>query len=150
MQAAVDQVALIVEGYRTLYTTHGVDTGDWTDITCLGVNNNFFPRTMLPAGACASGNGGTYPQHPWNNFAQVFSYQDWQGIIVRLFGLTQDACSRYANQVMNAADIIWENVNGTSRTLPPIGAQTPLSSTDINTACVAGNGNLVDVMFKAR
>lgn len=151
-QSAVNETVLIVGNYRTLFSTHGVDIADWTDITCMGVNAGFFPKPMLPPGqTCTTGIGATYPQHPWNNYFQVYSHQGMQGIMILLGGLTQDACNRFTNQIGDVPDVIYQDINNTvSRTLPPYGTSSPLNETDINANCVAGNGNYVQVMFKAR
>jgi prepilin-type N-terminal cleavage/methylation domain-containing protein len=152
VKTVVTETAQILEGYRSLYSLKGVDSGDWVDITCMGVTDGFFPASMLPPGAtCATNNVGTYPQHPWNSYVQVWSFLDWQGIIIGFFNLAQSNCAQLATQIASVPDIIWEQIDSTQISLlPPAGNSTPWTTTQISNLCVAGNANAFYVMFRAR
>jgi prepilin-type N-terminal cleavage/methylation domain-containing protein len=153
VQVAVRDAATIVQGYRSLFTTHAVDTGvALADETCLGVTSGFFPSDMILASAtCTTGTTTTYPRHPWNNYVQVYTDQTYQGIQIYFANLTQAACNQLAGQLSNASDVIYENISGTAQYLSPFAANTPYTNSQINTACnIANNGNYVTIEFKAR
>jgi len=150
---AVKEIQTILSGYRSLYSTHAVDTGagSWTDLTCVGVNSGFFPNDMIPPGTtCSAGNTASYPQHPWNSWLQVNGVQDWQAIMLVFIGLPRDACNSLAQQVSAAGDLVWEDINGTPVSLPPLGNGTPFTASQIAATCSAGNTNFIYFAFKAR
>ncbi len=151
VQLAVKETAIILQGFRGLYTAHPVDSGgNFVDITCTGVNSGFFPNDMLVPAACVTNNSTTYPRHPWDDYMQIWAHDGWQGVVIGFTNLPQSACVQLTRQIGNAPDIIFENVNGTSVTLPPFGVQTLLTTAQIATACLAGNVNFLQLGFKAR
>ena len=152
VDTAVKEAAAISSSYRSLYNTHGVDTGDGTDITCTGVNSGFFPTDMLlPNTTCAGGNPATYPQHPWNSYVLITSYQTtWQGFAVAFYNLPQTACNSLAQQLFSAPDVEYNDINGSTRSLPPVSTQVPFVSSEIAALCAANNSNYIRVIYKGR
>ncbi|MDR3450719.1 MAG: type II secretion system protein [Alphaproteobacteria bacterium] len=151
VQKASGQVMQIVAGYRSLYTQHGVDVANNTDITCAGVTANFFPSDMLPGVACATGTASTYPLSPWNASVTVLADQTNSAIQIQYAGLTADACINFANAVTNSSDVVYESISGTAQSLPPLAANVPYTTTQIAAACnKAGSANYVYVKYLAR
>ena len=150
-QKAAAQVMQIAGNFRTLYAQHGVDVANGTDVTCVGANSNFFP-TEMGGTSCVTGTTSTYPISPWGNgsYVQVTANQTNAGVVVAYFNLPQDGCNNLANAVTTNADVIWEEINTTSQNLPPLANNTPYTPSSVNAFCVAGSGNSVQVMFKAR
>jgi prepilin-type N-terminal cleavage/methylation domain-containing protein len=158
LKTAVTEQGIIAENYRSMFSAHGVDTGEWIDITCAGINNGYFPTAMLvPGTTCASSAPGTgpthYPASPFggSSYVVVYSVQSMQGIVVAFFGLTQAQCSQYANQVMSIPGLIYEQIDSTGQELPPWAATTPYTTAQANAACnAAGAANAVYIMYPAR
>ena len=153
LKTAVTEIAYVVEGYRSLYSARGVDTADWTDVTCNGVTDGFFPSSMLlPGVTCTANNAATYPQHPWGSYVAVASMQSWGGAInISLWNLTPSACAQYASQLASVPDIVWEDINGTAIAFPPVGNNTPWTTVQISGLCNASaSANYIYTAFKAR
>jgi prepilin-type N-terminal cleavage/methylation domain-containing protein len=151
VQKAQGQVLQILAGYRSLFAQRAVDVADWTDLTCMGINAGFFPSEMIPSVACGAVPTG-YPVTPWggSSYVRVWGHKTWNGIVINYVSLSQEACVSFANAAATDPTIIYENINGTT-----VGTGTPLgsavfSTTAINAACVAGNTNVVYVMWAAR
>jgi type II secretory pathway pseudopilin PulG len=149
-QQAGREVDMIVQGYRSLYAGHPIDTADGTDLTCLGVNSGFFPADMVQNVACAGLN--TYPQHPWGGPVQVISEQSWGAIYVGFSSLSQSACMRLAKQIFSAPDIVYEFMNGGGGAvlLPPVGAGTAYTQSQITNNCKPNSNNSIAVGYSAR
>ncbi len=148
-ERAEAQVIQILNNYRSLYAQHGVDVADWTDVTCTGVNANYFPADMANSAACVTNTASTYPVTPWTAaYAQVWGYQSAQGIIIGYIGLSQSQCINFANNISTSPDIIWENINGTSQWLSVNATNPAYTATQISADC--GASNTVQFMFKAR
>jgi prepilin-type N-terminal cleavage/methylation domain-containing protein len=155
-QQAVQEVQIIVAGYRSLYSVGGVDDSNWADVTCKGIIDGLFPQQTLLSGttcANASTTPSQYPQHPWGSSIVVYAYRTSipQGIAVGLFNLDQESCARFANQTVGQPDILWEDVNGTQQYLPPEANNVPYTTSQVTTACgTVADGQFVLLMFKAR
>ncbi len=161
-QMAVNEVAFIVSGYRSLYGAHGVDsTNNNDDVTCIGVSNGYFPAQMIPggSGSCTCDSNGvtqsscTFPVNPWGGWVKVQASKSTvpQGIQINLGGLDKTSCIRYASQMMNVPDIFFESINSVQAQLPPYGSDVPLTSAQIDTNCLSTtNTNGVDVIFRAK
>ncbi len=146
-QRATAELLTILQGYRSLYVQHPVDTADGTDITAMGCTAGFFPSDMI-IGACSA----TSVYNPWEGQVKVYSDNTNQGIRIKFAGLSDKACNNFSNAVMNSADIIIEQINaGNTRSLPPVGTDVVFTSSDIAADCTAGGtADYVLVTFKAR
>ena len=151
-QRAQSDVLHVVQNYRALFTSHGVDVADWTDITCTGVTAGYFPNdTLRPNGTnCTTGIAGTYPMTPWGGYYQVWSYQSWQGVIIGIYDMPQKACASLAATLLTGPDVIWEAINNVGNgPFSPWGAGTPWNAEQAIAACNVANGfNVIQVMLK--
>lgn len=144
---AQSDVSQILEGYRSIYTIHGVDTtgGDGTDITCLGATNGLFPPSSI-TGACTAGTTSTYPVNPWGGNYSAAAYPTEQGIGISISGVPQSACAGLAAMLVSEPDVIGEYINTNTNAPSATTAFAPWSITTAISYCVAGS-NTIQVVF---
>lgn len=155
---AREQSLAVINNWRSIYGSRHVDVADGTDITYLTVNNGFEPVDMIPSttanGGCADPRTGSTPsagcsiEGPWSaSVVRVFTSQTDNAVQIQYSALTSSACNHYGNSIADAAGVVKMTVNGTTRTLPPLGNNTPFLVTDVSAACTTGNTNSVTVEF---
>jgi len=149
---AVKEAETILGNYRSMFTTHQIDTGDWADLTCVGVQSGYFPEDMLlPGTTCTAGNSATYPQHPWNGYVDVTSVQSWGILYVQFVNLPQTACNQLGQQFAAVPDATLTYINGTWNYMqPPVGNSAPWTSAQVGALCQTGNANTVLLGMKMR
>ncbi|MGE3624620.1 MAG: type 4 pilus major pilin [Bdellovibrionales bacterium] len=144
VRAAQTQMAFILEAFRGLYSTKGVDAND--DITCsVGTTNGFFPQDMI-VGTCTQDTVATYPRNPWSGAVQVLAVQATQGISIFYGGLPRSACIQLATQAPNTSDVQSISLNGGAAI-----TTFPIAVATANTQCAnAGNTNSIQITFNGR
>ena len=140
---ATTEVLTIIGNWQSIFGNRRVDIGDWTDITAATITNKFMPSQMVQSGITSQG------YSPWNGYVVVYSVQSWNGIAVQYGGLSQSACSNFANTLATGTnnELVDVYITGQEWTFPPIGASINLKSTDVTTACQPGDGNIVRLTY---
>ena len=81
---------------------------------------------------------------------QILASQANSGVNIGYYNLPQGACNSLAIAITFSPDVIWESISGNAQFLPPLAAKVPYTTAAINGFCAAGNGNSVQVLYKAR
>jgi prepilin-type N-terminal cleavage/methylation domain-containing protein len=152
---ATSEMLTIVNNWKSIYGNKRIDIADGNDMTQMTVNNGFAPQEMVPpagqANGCIVGQsaGSCDINGPWGgNIVQVKSGANTNSVQVRFLGLTQTECNNLGNSIANASGLVAATLNGTAKSFPPIGTDTPLLTSDVSGACAtAGSGNFVYANF---
>jgi prepilin-type N-terminal cleavage/methylation domain-containing protein len=169
VQKADTQVMQILNGYRGLYTGHGVDDTSATsfDVTCTGVQNGYFPSDMISVpcvNVSASPSMPTYPQTPWGGgtYVMVRAYQSpitnfptSNTISISYYFIPTSACVALASSLINNPDVIVSMIGPAftapnPNVYPPYGAATIPTIPTITGWCSTSNSNEVTIGFKAQ
>jgi prepilin-type N-terminal cleavage/methylation domain-containing protein len=160
VQTAQQEIAFIINNYRSLFGERGVDTsGDAAgpgDITCStttinGWADKFFPPNMaLGSGTCVSGTTQTYPLNPWGGYVSIQAVKS-QGVRISMGNIPLDACIRLASEVPTSADVIYVTINESVQYNNPMygaGSVMPISAATATATCGKAAAHEVSILFK--
>lgn len=150
-QRSAAEILQIVDGYRSLYSTRGIDVASATDVTCIGVDSGFFPQNMVVS-TCTSGTNTTYPRPSWggSSYVSVTANPTYQGILVTIGRLDKAACNMTMNAISASPDIIYQRINTVNQYLPPFASNSFYTTSDISDNCTSASSNTIGIMFNAR
>jgi prepilin-type N-terminal cleavage/methylation domain-containing protein len=142
-KAASTQVLTLANNWKSVYGSKRMDVADGTDLTATTINNNFMPQEMIQAGVTTFGVG------PWTGSqVNVFADQTNNGIAIKYSNLTESACNHFANAVAaQNGQLIIANINGTSRSFPPLGNSLYFTPSDFSALCTPASTNFVQVTY---